>query len=194
MRAKIASSKRHQEHHDKLVEKIQLLMAFEGEPGLAVKVALLSGLRMEEMVYAFCEEICDNSSCCISCKKLHVITKRNGMAVLSLNWVQSNKRQCYFTMFPTILWQQFRSLPAFNESNIKTADKIVKKSIGVKFAEIRVIFHQVLSATMNPDQLDILAGTASASAARNCLMLGIDEMSTCYVLVWEKAGVILPVL
>ncbi|GEM_PF-5332305 len=63
MRAKAASHKRHQENA-RLVEKIQLLMTIEGKVGLAVKVALLSGLRKEEMIYAFCEQVCTDPACC----------------------------------------------------------------------------------------------------------------------------------
>jgi hypothetical protein len=195
MRAKIASSKkRHQEHYDKLDEKIQLLMAIDNEVGLAVKVALLSGLRREEMVYAFCEEVCDNPNCCIGCKKLHVINKRNGLSIIVLNWVQSDRQRCYFTMLPTMLWQHFRSLPAFNESDIKATDEVVSKAVRIKFSGIRGIFNQVVPATMNSRQVDILTGVASPSTAKQCLMLEVDEMAKSYVLAWENAGVILPVL
>jgi hypothetical protein len=192
MRAKVAASNRHQEQHERLVERIQQLMTIDNEHGLVVKVALLSGLSRKEMVYAFCEEVCDNPSC-IGCKKLHVINKRNGMSIIAINWIQSGKR-CYFTMLPTILWQQFRGLPAFNECNIKAADKITNKSARIKFSVIRSIFYQVMSDTMNSEQLGILIGSASHSAARNYLILAIDDMIRSYILAWERAGLILPVL
>ena len=192
MRAKIAIRKK-QQHYEKLVEKIQQLMAIDSEQGLTAKVALLSGLRKEEMIYAYCQEICDNASCC-GCHKLHVIDKRNGLAIVSLNWIQSDKQRCYFTMLPALLWQQFRSLPAFNESDIKAADKAVSKAAGIKLSDIRSIFSQVMRGTMNSGQVDILIGVASQSAARSSFVLGIDEMVRYYVLAWERAGVILPVL
>ena len=188
MEAKVARYKKEQ-----LDEKVQQLMAIQGESGLTAKVALLSGLRKKEMIYAYCQEICDNVSCC-GCHKLHIIDKRNGLVIVSLNWIRNDVHRCYFAILPMMLWQQFRSLPAFNEGDIKAADKLVSKAAGIKFSDIRSIFGQVMRGTMNTRQVEILIGAASQSAARSSFVLGIDEMSRCYVLAWEKAGVILPVL
>lgn len=176
-------------------ERIERLMSIDNSgSGLIVKTALLSGLRGGEMIYAFCEEVCDNPSCGIGCKKLHVINKRNGLSIIAINWIQSEVKRCYFTMLPTMLWQQFRNLPVLNEIDVKPADKVVSKVARVKFSDIRSIFHRAMAAEMNAEELDILAGSASPSAARNCLMLEADKMVRAYVLAWERAGVVLPVL
>ncbi len=96
-------------------------------------------------------------------------------------------------MLPEMLWQQFRNLSAFNVSDIKAADKNVSKAAGIKFSDIRKIFYHTISVEMKKEQVNILVGNASQSAAMHCLLNELDCMMEYYVRGWERSGLVLPV-
>jgi hypothetical protein len=191
MRANVASYKK-QQLDDKLVEKIQQLMAIDGQAGLTTKVCMLAGLTESEAMYCYNQEICDNYCC--SCHRLHIISKRNGLTIIVMNWARDHGRRCYFTLMPTLLWERFRELPAFNESDIRAASKIVKEAAGIELSCICKIFYALMRKTMDSNQIDILCGKAKPSAASSCLLYGLDEMTASYIDGWAAANVILPVI
>jgi hypothetical protein len=187
MRAKLKSNQ-----HDKLVEKIHKLMAIDGQAGLVAKVCVLAGLTEDEALYCYNQEICDNSCC--NCHKLHIINKRNGMTIVIINWARDHDRKIYFALMPTLLWDRFRALTAFNESDIGAADKVVKESVGIELSCVCKIFYSLMQKMMNSDQVAVLVGNAKPCAARWCLLFELDEMLERYVRAWENAGIVLPVI
>lgn len=199
---RVSKSKRHRRSDDVLADKIEQLIEMENDGGgLAIKVALLTGLRAEELIYAFSEEVCTNSATiCCTCDKLHLIEKRNGLTIVVVNWLRNSekKRQrcCYFTLLPTVLWQRFRSLSSFNESDIKSAEKVLEERVApeIKFSCLRRIFFKVMSKTMDYNQINILAGKTGPSVASYCLVFELDRLIKCYVEGWDKVGLVLPVL
>jgi hypothetical protein len=95
---------------------------------------------------------------------------------------------------PSLLWERFRELTSFNESDIRAADKVVKQSAGIDLSCVCRIFYAVMKQTTTEEQIDILSGKASPAAAKCCLLFGIDELVRRYVDGWERVGVILPIL
>ncbi|HEX2557917.1 MAG TPA: hypothetical protein VHK86_06310 [Nitrososphaera sp.] len=177
---------------EKLVEKIHQLMAVDGQAGLAAKVCMLAGLTESEVLYCFNQEICDNSGC--SCHKLHIINKRNGMTIIVINWTRDHGRRIYFALMPSLLWERFRELTAFNESDIRSASKATKEAAGIELADTCKLFYAVMKKTMSDEQIDILSGKAAPAAAKCCILFGIDQLVRCYLDGWERVGVILPIL
>jgi hypothetical protein len=182
------------QREEKLVEKIHQLMAMDGQTGLVAKVCMLAGLTENEALYCYNQEVCDNSASRCSCHKLHIINKRNGMTIIVINWARDHGRRVYFTLMPTLLWDRFRALTAFNESDIRAAGKVVKESAGIELSCVCRIFYAIMKQITNEEQIDILSGKASLAAAKCCLLFGIDELVRRYVDGWERVGVILPIL
>ncbi len=168
--------------------KARQLMSIQGDSGIAVKTALFSGLREEEMIYSYSQQICLNDSC--KCNNLHIITKLNGISIVGLNWVRKAKR-CYFTILPTTLWDRFRSLVPFDSSNIAKANIVVKQSAGINFEQLRKIYFQVMCTTMEKSEIQVLTGKASLEAASECMSKKLNMMADKYYKAWEKFGVIL---
>ena len=96
-----------------VVNKVKDLVAIPGEIGLTVKVGLYTGLRQEEIIYLHNTDICNNLGGC-SCNKLHVIKKPNGLTVVIMNLFKGHKK-CYFTILPTLIFEQFRKAPNFDK-------------------------------------------------------------------------------
>jgi intergrase/recombinase len=169
-----------------VAEKIKLLTAIPGDVGFTIRVGLYSGLREDELVYCYSMEICNQGGC--SCNKLHVVNKSNGMTVVVINWFRGHKK-CYFTIMPTKIWQQFRSLHAFSDIDIETAHKICKRNANVKFMDLRKIHYNVMCRVMEMNEADILVGRAKSVAAKHYAMYEIDKMAERYAEGWGKATV-----
>ena len=92
-----------------VINKVKDLVAIPGEIGLTVKVGVYSGLRQEEIICLHNTNICSNLSGC-NCNKLHVIKKPNGLTVVIMNLFRGHKK-CYFTILPTLIFEQFRKAP-----------------------------------------------------------------------------------
>jgi intergrase/recombinase len=166
-------------------------MSIQGDSGIAIKTALLSGLRIDELQYVYNQQVCAQDSC--ECEKLHVICKSNGLAIIAINWTRKYKK-CYFTILPTRLWDNFRSMVSFSESDIKNANTISKQEAGIDFAEIRKIYYSVMFGTMDANEIQVLTGKAKKEVAIDCMTQKLDLLTYKYCKAWEKFGVILPVV
>ena len=181
------------QREEKLVEKIQQLMAIDGQAGLVAKVCMLAGLTEREALYCFNQEICDNFCC--SCHKLHIINKRNGMTIIVINWTRDHDKRIYFALMPTLLWERFRSLTTLNEADVRAANSILKKVAKVNFSCLSKIFYVIMKDEMSAGQIDALVGKASRSAVAKCLLLDdLDSLIDNYIKSWSKVGLVLPVL
>jgi hypothetical protein len=172
-----------------LEEKVRKLLATEGDIGILVKFALFSGLRQTELSYVHDLEICNDLSGC-GCSKLHVVKKQGGLVVILINWVPSNKRT-YFSIAPEGAWRQFRELVSVGDSDFDIADKIIKKSAGVRFTHLRKISFTVNIGTMEPHQADALAGRAKSTAAKYYILFELDKLAEQYAEAWKKFGPLL---
>lgn len=176
-----------------LAQKIHSLLAIDnGESGIIIAVAVLTGLRDKEILYLYNEEICQNGIGTCSCHKLHVYEdKRRGVVLVEINWITSSSK-CYFTMLPAKLWKAFRSLPSCNEGDIKVAGKIMQTTTKVKFSDLRGIFYRVMARTTDKDYLDILSGDAEPKAALYMLLFKLDNIVAYYVKAWKNFGIVTP--
>ena len=125
--------------------KVKDLLAIQGDIGLTVKVGLFSGLREDEIIYMHNKEACENLGAC-SCNnnKVHVAAKTNRLTVVAINWFRGHKK-CYFTILPTIIWEQFRGLSNFNHVDIDIAHKLTKKTANIMFVQLRKIHYNVVT-------------------------------------------------
>lgn len=171
--------------------KARQVMSIPGDSGMALKAALLSGLRIDELQYAYNQQVCGQESC--ECEKLHVVRKPNGLCIISINWIRRHKR-CYFAILPSRLWDSFRNVVSFGESDIKNANTIAKHQVSIDFAELRKIYYSVMLGAMHIDEVRVLTGKASVEAARDCLIYRVDSLAENYCKAWEKFGIVLPVL
>jgi intergrase/recombinase len=167
-------------------EKLKLLMQVQGEIGLAIRIGLFTGLREDEVVYIHSTEICNNKGGC-TCQKLHVTNKSNGLTVVLINWVRGHKK-CYFTILPTMLWQQFRNLKSFTDADIDIAHKMTKK-FGIKFMDLRKIHYNVMCRAMQENEADILVGRAKTVSARHYVLYELDKMAENYRDAWRRCQI-----
>jgi hypothetical protein len=85
----------------------------KGELGIIAKTGLFAGTREDELVHIHDTPMCNKEICDADrCKNLHIISIKNGMTVLVVNWHRRGKH-CYFTILPTTFWQRFKALPCF---------------------------------------------------------------------------------
>jgi intergrase/recombinase len=164
--------------------KVRDLMAIPGEIGLTVKVGLFTGLREDEIVYMHNKETCNSLGGC-SCSKLHAITKSNGLTVVVINWFRGHKK-CYFTILPSIIWEQFRAVTNFNHIDIDIAHKLTKKTANIMFVELRKIHYNVMRRVMDVNEADILAGRAKSVSAKHYAMYELDKLTEAYSQAWAK--------
>jgi intergrase/recombinase len=172
-----------------VVNKVKDLVAIPGEIGLTVKIGLYSGLRQEEIIYLHNTEICNNLSGC-SCNKLHVIKKPNGLTVIIMNLFRGHKK-CYFTILPTLIFEQFRKAPNFDKGALDVAHKLTKRIVDVKFVELRKIHYNVMSRVMDMNEADILAGRAKSVSARHYALYELDRLTDAYHHGWQKLGIVI---
>jgi hypothetical protein len=116
------------------------------------------------------------------------------MTVVIINWTRDHCRRIYFALMPTLLWDRFRALTAFNESDIRAAGKVVKESAGIELSCLARIFYTVMKTTLHASQIDVLVGKASPCAAKCLLLSELDDLCDNYVNAWQKVELILPVL
>jgi len=169
-----------------LAQKIHSLLAIDnGESGIIIAVAVFTGLRAEEIVYIYNEQVCQNDIGVCGCRRLHVFqNKSKGIVAVEINWITSRSR-CYITMMPAKIWENFRSLPCCNESDVAAAGKLIQTIAKVKLSDLREIFYHVMTQTMTDNDLNILSGRAAPAAAKYALLSKLDNMVTRYVKAWK---------
>jgi intergrase/recombinase len=94
--------------------------------------------------------ICSNLGGC-TCDKLHVIKKPNAMTVVIMNLFRGHKK-CYFTILPTLIFEQFRQVPKFDRADFVVAHKLTKRIANIKFVELRKIHYNVMSRVMDMNE------------------------------------------
>lgn len=169
-----------------LEDKLKKVFELNGELGLIVKFALYSGLREEELVYLHHREICPDLSGC-GCDKLHIIEKGNGYSVVLIQWHRGHKK-CYFTIVPTHLLKEFKSLDRFEYNpHIKSAHGYLKtKDVNLNFMWLRKAHYNVMCRVMKPFEANILAGRAKSVDAKHYAMYELDEMTEKYSQAWNR--------
>ena len=140
--------------------KLKALMSIPGEIGFIVRLGLFSGLREEELYYIQDKDTCNNELGC-KCKNLHPIRLDNRMTIIGINWVRANKK-AFVTILPTRMWEEFRTMPKFDRSNIVAAHAITKRDADILYVGLRKIHYNVMrfDDTMTADEADALAGRA----------------------------------
>lgn len=170
--------------------KTRQLMSIAGEPGITIKTALLSGLRVDELAYVYNQPMCEQDSC--NCKKIHMTTKSNGLTIVQVNWIRKQKK-CYLAILPSRLWQNFRAIVPFGERDLKNAEAVAKRIAGIDFADIRRLYCSVIRRTMDTNETQVMIGKATMEVASYCITQ-VEVMTEKYCKAWEKVGIILPVL
>jgi hypothetical protein len=89
--------------------------------------------------------------------------------VIVINWFRGHKK-CYFTILPTIIWEQFRNIPNLTHIDIDIAHKLTKKIANVMFVELRKLYYKVIRV-MDMNEADILAGHAKSVSAKHYAIL-----------------------
>jgi intergrase/recombinase len=163
--------------------KLKQLLKVEGEIGLTIRIGLFTGLREDEIVYAHDMEICSNKGGC-NCEKLHVVNKPNGLTIVLINWIRGHKK-CYFTIVPTRLWEQFRNLLVFNDTDIDIAHKMTKK-FGMRYMDLRKLHYNVMCKVMQENEADSLLGRTKSVAARHYVLYELDHMAEKYNQAWNE--------
>jgi hypothetical protein len=164
--------------------KLKALLSIPGEIGFIVRIGLFTGLREEELYYIHDKEICNNELGC-RCKNLHPINLDNGMTIIGINWVRANKK-AFVTILPTKMWEEFRTMPRFDRSNIVAAHTIAKRDAGILYVGLRKIHYNVMrfDDTMTPDEADALAGRAKTTSAQHYVLHDLKSFTDKYVKSW----------
>jgi hypothetical protein len=89
---------------------------------------------------------------------------------------------------------ELRSLTVLNEADIRAADKVVKESVGIELSCVCKIFYAVMKSAVDGNQIDVLVGKASPSAARYLLLYELDDLIENYLNGWQTTGLVVPVL
>jgi len=158
------------------------ILEIDGELGIIIKFAFFSGLRGEEITYAHETEICDSLMGC-NCDRLHIIHKRNGISIIVLNRLVGQKHS-YFTMVPTLLWNEFRSLKRVTKEERKIAHVVLKSHTGGKatLMDLRKFHYNILCRSqIGETGAEVLAGRAKSISAKHYLIHELDKMSEQYV-------------
>ena len=167
--------------------KVKQLLAIQGDIGQTVKVGLFTGLREDEIIYIHNKELCSNLGGC-SCNKLHAVTKPNRLTVVVINCFRGHKK-CYFTILPTVMWEQFRNTSNFTHVDIDIAHKLTKKNANLMFVELRKLHYNSMRRCMDMNEADILAGRAKSVSAKHYAMYELDKLTETYAQAWDKFGV-----
>jgi intergrase/recombinase len=157
-----------------------------GELGILIQFALYSGLRGEEITYIHNMGICSKLSSC-GCDKLHITEKRSGLSVVVMNRIVGQKHS-YFTIIPTRLWKDFRSLPKVEYEQRKVAHAILKSHTDgqVAFKDLRKFHYNILCRSeLKESGAEVLAGRAKSVSAKHYLLNEIDKMTEQYHKAWE---------
>lgn len=89
--------------------------------------------------------------------------------MIVINWFRGHKK-CYFTILPTIIWEQFRNIPNLTHIDIDIAHKLTKKIANVMFVELRKLHYNIIRV-MDMNEADILAGHANSVSAKHYAIL-----------------------
>lgn len=181
-------------HRGYIADKTRRLLQIDsGEIGILVKMALLSGLRKEELAYIYYIETCSKSNLdkICPCKKLHVFNRPTGTTIIVANW-HWNRKHCYLTIVPTCVWERFKSLRSFVTRDIVIADWLADKLAGMDFAALRSLYLKLLRQALSPDDIAILSGKAKPNDAQHFLAAGMDRLGKLeqgYCRAWYMAGI-----
>lgn len=134
-------------------------------------------------------EICKNELGC-KCKNLHPIRMESGIVIIGINWVRANKK-AFVTILPSGMWDEFRSIPKFDRSNIIAAHSIAKRDADVMYIGLRKIHYNVMryENTMTSDEADALAGRAKTTSAQHYVLHDLKSFADKYVKAWSNFGV-----
>jgi hypothetical protein len=166
--------------------KLKALLSIPGEIGFIVGIGLFTGLREEELYYIHDKEICNNELGC-KCKNLHPINLDNGMTIIGINWVRANKK-AFVTILPTKMWEEFRTMPKFDRSNIVAAHTIAKRDADILYVGLRKIHYNVMrfDDTMTSDEADALAGRAKTTSAQHYVLHDLKSFTDKYTKSWSN--------
>lgn len=174
---------------DFVSEKVKKSYAIPGDIGFIIKVALLSGLRQEELYYLYEKPICNVKVAC-ECSKLHTATSENKrFTIIALNWFRGPKN-AYFTILPTEVWEKFRSLPSFEKVHLDSAKITLKSNCKINLMMVRKLHYNVMCRVMEMDEADILAGRAKSVSAKHYALHETDRLSNLYKEGWAKFGIV----
>jgi len=100
-------------------------------------------------------------------------------------------KKCYFTILPTLIFEQFRKAANFDKGALDVAHKLTKRITNVKFVELRKIHYNVMSRVMDMNEADILAGRAKSVSARHYALYELDRLTDAYHHGWQKLGIVI---
>jgi intergrase/recombinase len=166
---------------DYLQRMVILVLRIPGELGILIQFALFSGLRGEDITYIHNASLCSKLSGC-GCEKLHMIEKKCGLCIVVINRVVGQKHS-YFTIIPTKLWRDFRSLQKVEYEQRKAAHVLLKSHTDgqVAFKDLRKFHYNILCRSeMKESGAEVLAGRAKSVSAKHYLLNEIDTMAGQY--------------
>ena len=159
---------------------VRKALEIEGDIGIIIKIAFFSGLRGEEITYAYETSICDSLAGC-DCEKLH-ITQKKDISIIVLNRIVGQKHS-YFTMVPTPLWDMFRSLRSVTKGERNIAHMMLKNHTKGKtiFMDLRKFHYNILCRSeMGEVGAEVLAGRSKSISAKHYLIHELDKLSEQY--------------
>ena len=170
-------------------EKINKITSIPGEIGFTCRIGLFSGLREDEIIYIRTRSICDQAFGC-QCEKLHVANCRNGLSVITINWIRGNKK-ALATIIPTIYWERLRNMLKFDQYDIQAAHKILKREAGIAYIILRKIHYNVMrfKNAIELDEAEVLAGRFKSVSARHYVLNDPEKLSGKYISAWQNFGV-----
>jgi intergrase/recombinase len=163
---------------DKMVRKA---LEISGDIGVLIKFSFFSGLRGEEITYVHETTICNSLVGC-NCNNLHITHKENSVSIVVLNRIVGQKHS-YFTLVPTRLWNEFRSLTKVTKEERKIAHIIIKNQTEgkVTLMDLRKFHYNILCRSdMGEVGAEVLAGRAKSISAKHYLIHELDKMSEQY--------------
>jgi intergrase/recombinase len=169
-----------------LQKMVESVLQIGGELGILIRFALYSGLRGEEITYIHDAAICGKLSSC-GCEKLHTTEKKNGQSVVVMNRIVGQKHS-YFTIIPTRLWEDFRSIPKAEYERRKVAHALLKSHTDgrVAFKDLRKFHYNILCRSeMKETGAEVLAGRAKSVSTKHYLLNEIDKMTEQYYKAWK---------
>jgi intergrase/recombinase len=165
---------------------VKSVLQIAGELGILIRFALYSGLRGEEITHIHNTAICGRLSSC-GCEELHTVEKKKGLSIVVMNRVVGQKHS-YFTIVPTGLWLNFRSLPKVEYEQRKVANALLKSHTNgqVAFKDLRKFYYNILCRSeMKESGAEVLAGRAKSVSAKHYLLHEIDRMTEQYRGAWK---------
>ena len=109
------------------------------------------------------------------------------MAIVVINRVVGQKHS-YFTIVPTKLWKDFRSLQKVNYEQRKVAHALLKSRTDgkVAFKDLQKFHYNILCSSETKESgAEVLAGRAKSVSAKHYLLNEIDRMIEQYIKAWK---------